>query len=124
MLLLSAATEAAVSVILQPLGQVIAGVALRGLRARKGTGLAASPGSVVFSYVVHMCRAVVVRERGGAPFRQISLATGGTLTLKRSGSSANHVVLVRLTLGQFIFWPKLPPNAGFGIKNLKKNFRG
>jgi len=44
--------------------------------------------------------AVVVRERGGTPFRQISLATGGTLTLKRSG--------------------KLPPNAGFGIKNLKK----
>ena len=24
-----------------------------------------------------------------------------------------------LTLGQFIFWLKLPPNAGFGIKNLK-----
>jgi len=33
---------------------------------------------------------------------------------------ANHVVLVRLTLGQFILWPKSPPNAGFGIKNLKK----
>ena len=33
---------------------------------------------------------------------------------------ANHVVLVRLTLDQFIFWPKLPPNAGFGIKNVKK----
>jgi len=29
-----------------------------------------------------------------------------------------------LTLDQFIFWPKLPPNAGFGIKNLKKIFRG
>jgi len=26
-----------------------------------------------------------------------------------------------LTLDQFIFWPKLPPNAGFGIKNLKKS---
>jgi len=77
MLLLSAATEAAVSVILQPLGQVIAGVALRGLRARKGTGLAASPGSVVFSYVVHMCRGVVVRERGGAPFRQILWSRNG-----------------------------------------------
>jgi len=25
-----------------------------------------------------------------------------------------------LTLDQFIFWPKLHPNAGFGIKNLKK----
>jgi len=25
-----------------------------------------------------------------------------------------------LTLDHFIFWPKLPPNAGFGIKNLKK----
>jgi len=37
---------------------------------------------------------------------------------------ANHVVLVRLTLGQFILWPKSPPNAGFGIKNLKKNSGG
>ena len=36
---------------------------------------------------------------------------------------AHHVVLVRLTLDQFIFWPKLLPNAGFGIKNLKKNSR-
>jgi len=53
----------------------------------------------------------------GTALRQISLATGGTLTLKRSGS---HVVLVRLTVDQFIFWPKLSPNAGFGIKNLKK----
>jgi len=71
-------------------------------------------------------RGVVVRERGGTPFRQyfgagtalrqISLATGGTLT-------PNRFVLVRLTLDQFIFWPKLPPNAGFGIKNLQKNFR-
>jgi len=57
----------------------------------------------------------------GTALGQISLATGGTLTLKRS---ANHVVLVRLTLDQFIFWRKLPPNAGFGIKNLKKNFWG
>jgi len=43
---------------------------------------------------------VVVRERGGTPFRQIfwsrdgapaniSLATGGTLTLKRSGKSCS-----------------------------------
>jgi len=31
-------------------------------------------------------------------------------------------VLVRLTLDQFIFWPKLPSNAGFGIKNLQKFF--
>ena len=37
---------------------------------------------------------------------------------------ANHVLLVRLTFEQFIFWPKLPPNAGFGIKNLKKIFWG
>ena len=28
-----------------------------------------------------------------------------------------------MTLDQFIFWPKLPPNAGFGIKNLE-NFSG
>jgi len=32
----------------------------------------------------------------------------------------NHVVLFSLTLYQFIFWPKLPTNAGFGIKNIKK----
>ena len=37
---------------------------------------------------------------------------------------ANHVVLVRLTLDQFIFWPKLPQIAGFGIKNLQKKFSG
>ena len=37
---------------------------------------------------------------------------------------ANHVVLVRLTLDQFIFWPKLPPNAGFCIKNLRKKISG
>ena len=49
--------------------------------------------------------------------RQISLATGGKL---HRSVPANHVVLVRLTLDQFIFWPKLPPNAGFGIKNVKK----
>jgi len=46
---------------------------------------------------VSVCsRGVVVWERGGTPFwqiragtalRQISLATGGTLTLKRSGKS-------------------------------------
>jgi len=27
---------------------------------------------------------------------------------------------VRLTFDQFIFWPKLLSNAGFGIKNFKK----
>jgi len=59
----------------------------------------------------------------GTALRQISLATGGTLTLKRSGKSRCSI-LVRLTLDRFIFWPKLPPNAGFGIKNLKENFRG
>jgi len=46
----------------------------------------------------------------------------------RNGSPANivanHVVLVRLTLDQFIFWPKLPPNAGFCIKNLRKKISG
>jgi len=55
----------------------------------------------------------------GTALRQISLAAGGTLTLMRSGKSRRSL-LVRLTLEQFIFWPKLPPNAGFGIKNLKK----
>ena len=53
----------------------------------------------------------------GVALRQISLATGGKL---HRSVPANHVVLVRLTLDQFIFWPKLPPNAGFGIKNVKK----
>jgi len=61
-----------------------------------------------------------VERRSGKYFgaetalRQISLATGGTLTLKHS------VVFVGLTLDQFIFWPKLPPNVAFGIKNLEK----
>jgi len=59
----------------------------------------------------------------GTALRQISLATGGTLTLKRSGKSRCSI-LVRLTLDQFIFWPKLPPNAGFGIKNFKKKISG
>ena len=33
-------------------------------------------------------------------------------------------MLVRLTLDQFIFWPKLPSNAGFGIKKSQKIFSG
>jgi len=31
-----------------------------------------------------------VRERGGTPFWQISLATGGTLTLKRSAGKSRR----------------------------------
>jgi len=60
----------------------------------------------------------------GTALRQIPLATGGTLTLKRSGKSRR--ILVRLTLDQCIFWPKskLPANAGFGIKNLKRSSGG
>ena len=63
-----------------------------------------------------------MRERGGTPFRQISLATGGTLKLKRV--PANHVVLVRLTLDQFIFWPKSPPKRGIWHQKSLKKFLG
>jgi len=71
---------------------------------------------------VQWCGNAVERRSGkyfgaGTALRQISLATGGTLTLKRSSKS-------RRTLDQFIFWLKLPPNAGFGIKNLKENSGG
>ena len=52
----------------------------------------------------------------GTALRQISLATGGTLTLKRSGKS-------RRTRSVY-FLAHLPTNAGFGIKNLKKKFSG
>jgi len=57
----------------------------------------------------------------GTALGQISLATGGTLTLKRS---ANHVVLVRLTLDQFIFWPKLPPKRGIWHQKSPKKISG
>ena len=77
-------------------------------------------------------RGVVVRVRWKAvpanileperALQQIMLATGGTLTLKRSGKWRR--ILVRLTLDQFIFWPKLPPNPEFCIKNLKKFSEG
>ena len=87
-------------------------MALPGFRARKGTN-----------------RGVVVRERrssiylgAGTALRQISLSTGATLTLKRSGKSRR--ILVRLTLDQFIFWPKLPPKRGIWHKKFKKKFSG
>jgi len=75
---------------------------------------------------------VVVWERGGTPFRQIFWSRNGApanIVGHRWNASTeafrqNHVVLVRLTLYMFIFWPKLPPNAGLGIKNLKKKFPG
>ena len=76
------------------------------------------------------CRGVVVRERGGTLFRQIfwsqnsAPADIGHRWNANTSVLANHVVLVMLTLDQFIFWPKLPPSAGFGIKNLKKKFSG
>jgi len=65
-------------------------------------------------------RGVVVRKRGGTPFRQIFCSRNGS----PANIVANHVVLVRLTLDQFIFWPKLPPNAGFCIKNLREKISG
>ena len=79
----------------------------------------------IFEYHCSTCnprrKGVVVREHrsgkyfgAGTALRKISLAIGGTLTLKRSDKSR------RTPLDQFIFWPKLPTNAGFGIKNLQK----
>jgi len=51
----------------------------------------------------------------GTALRQISLATAGTLTLKLSGKSPRSV-----------YFPAqiAPPNAVFGIKNLKKKLGG
>jgi len=56
----------------------------------------------------------------GTALRQIglSLATGGTLTLKRSGQITSYSLgwpSISLFSG-----PNCSPNAGFGIKNLKK----
>ena len=60
----------------------------------------------------------------GTALRQISLATGGRDANTEAFRQIMHVVLVGLTLDQFIFWPKLPPNAGFGIKKVSKKFLG
>jgi len=73
-------------------------------------------------------RGVVVRERrsgkyfgAGTAIRQISLATGGTLTLKRfSKSRRTRYVDPR----SVYFLTQIAPKRGFGIKNLKKIFRG
>jgi len=68
-----------------------------------------------------------VRERGGTPFRQIFWSgNGAPANIVGHRWNANTEAFwqirsyVRLTLDQFIFWPKLPSNAGFGIKNVKK----
>jgi len=58
----------------------------------------------------------------GTALRQISLAAGGTLTLMRSGKSRRSL-LVRLTLEQFIFWPKLPQTRDLASK-ISKIFPG
>ena len=62
-----------------------------------------------------------MRERGGTPFRQIFWSRNGAPAnivghRWNANTEANHVVLVRLTLDQFIFWPKLPPNADLASK--------
>jgi len=57
----------------------------------------------------------------GRALRHILLATGGTLTLKRSGKSRR---LVRMALDQFIFWPKLPPKRGIWHQKSQKKFPG
>ena len=77
------------------------------------------------------CRGVVVQERGGTLFRQIfwsqnsAPANIGHRWNADTSVLANHVVLVMLTLDQFIFWPKLPPKRGiWHQKSPKKIFRG
>jgi len=76
-------------------------------------------------------RGVVVRERGGTPFRQTYWSRNGApanivghrWNTNTEAFPANHVVLVRLTLDQFIFWPKLPQTRHLSSK-ISKNFRG
>jgi len=58
----------------------------------------------------------------GTALRQIHCIVGHRWNA--NSVPANHVVLVRLTLDQFIFWPKLPPIAGFGMRKISKNFPG
>ena len=53
----------------------------------------------------------------GTALRQISLATGGTLTPKRSGKSRRSLLVDPPSV---YFLVQIAPNAGFGIKNLKK----
>ena len=89
-------------------------------------------------------RGVVVRERDGTPFRQIFWSRNGapaTIVGHRWNANTDAfrqitsyhgvktsfctvVVLVRLTLDQFIFWPKLPPKRGIWHQKLQKKFRG
>ena len=57
----------------------------------------------------------------GTALRQISLATGGTLTLKRSGKSRRTR---QVDPRSVYFLAQIAPNAEFGIKNLKKNSGG
>ena len=57
----------------------------------------------------------------GTALQQISLATDGTLTLKRSGKSRTRQVYPQ----SVIFWPKLPQTRGnLAPKISKKIFRG
>jgi len=55
----------------------------------------------------------------GTALRQTLLATGGTLTLKRSGKSRRTRSVDPRSV---YFLAQIAPNAGFGIKNLKKSF--
>jgi len=57
----------------------------------------------------------------GTALQQISLATGGTLTLKRSGKSRRTR---QVDPRSVYFLAQIAPNAEFGIKNLKKNSGG
>jgi len=69
-------------------------------------------------------RGVVVRERGGTPFRQIFWnRNGAPANIVGHRWNANTEAFRQITLYS-LGWPKLPPNAGFGIKNLKKNSGG
>ena len=60
----------------------------------------------------------MVRERGGTPFRQISLATGGTLTLKRSGKSRRTPWVDPRTV--YFLAQKCHQTRNLALKNLKK----
>ena len=83
----------------------------------------------IFEYHRSTCnarrRGVVVRGRRSGKYfgawtalRKISLAIGGTLTLKAFQQIMSY------SLGWPSIWPKLPTNVGFGTKNVQKFSRG
>ena len=63
----------------------------------------------------------MVRERGGTALRQISLATGGTLTLKRSGKSRGTRSVDPRSV---YFLAQIAPKRGIWHQKSQKNFWG